>query len=111
MAIVITRGTTKTLYFTLDSNQNQEWVNLGNIKLRISQGNIVVDKFLVVDSGDPTLASVTFTQEETLRFREGKGEFQLVSVIGNQYSEIVLKSAVFEVIILKSLWNEVVHNA
>lgn len=110
MAISIRRGTTKTLMFTLDCCCNQEWADLGKVIVRLQQGSLVIDKELTVSESDPTAATVEYSQEETIQLNEGSpAEIQIFSINGTE-KETALKSDVYEVKVLKSLWNEVVHN-
>lgn len=110
MAISIRKGTTKTLMFTLDCCCNQEWEDLGTVKVRLKQGNLIIDKELTVSESDPTSATVEYSQDETIQLLEGSpAEIQLFSIQGTD-NEIALKSDIYEVSILRSLWSEVVHN-
>lgn len=110
MAIDIRKGTTKSLIFTIDCD-NKEWTDLGTVHVRLKQGSLVIDKIPTILASDPTSAQVDYTQEETIRLIEGqKAELQIFPVIGPEESEIAVKSDVYEVNVLRSLWNEVVHN-
>ena len=110
MAITIRRGTTKTIIFTIDC-ENKEWSDLGTVHVRLKQGSLIIDKIPTILQSDPTSAQVDYTQDETIQLIEGqKAELQIFPVINSNGSEIAIKSDIYEVNILRSLWNEVVHN-
>ena len=110
MAIDIRKGTTKTIIFTIDCG-NKEWTDLGTVHVRLKQGSLIIDKIPRILASDPTSAQVDYTQEETIQLAEGqKAELQIFPVIGSADSEVAIKSDVYEVNVLRSLWNEVVHN-
>ena len=106
---IIRRGTTKSLAFTLDCCEKL-WTDLGTLKVRLQQGQTVVDKTMTVDTNDKSKAYVTFTQEETLQFKEGDAEFQIFILKGPRATEVATKSEVYQVEIARSLWDTAVHN-
>lgn len=111
MAISIRKGTTKTIIFTIDCD-NKQWTDLGTVHVRLKQGSLIIDKTPTILVDDPTSAQVDYTQDETIQLIEGqKAELQIFPVIGSGSSEVAVKSDVYEVNVLKSLWSEVVHNA
>ena len=101
----IIRGTTPII--TINLEDGVTFSDLGNVKLRIKQGTFSIDK-------DPSLidgstATFEYTQDETLRLYEGTAYLQLIGVKGTS-DEVVNKSGVYTINIVKSLWNEAVHN-
>lgn len=95
----IIRGTTPTIVIELEDDVN--FSELGRCVLRIKQGELFIDK-------EPYETSLNegkfkYTEEETLKLIEGKAWIQLVGK-----DENVEKTDVYEINILKSLWNEVV---
>ena len=101
----IIRGTTPSIIIELEDGVN--FSELGEVKLRIRQGWTFIDKAPVSVSGNTGI--FVYTQEETLKLYEGNAYIQLIGVKGN-YEEIVNKTEVYEIKILRSLWNEAVHN-
>lgn len=95
----IIRGTTPTIIIELEDNVKFE--DLGKCVLRIKQGTYVIDKepFEVSDN----IGKFLYSEEETLKLIEGKAWVQLVGKDLN-----VEKTPVYEISILRSLWNEVV---
>lgn len=95
----IIRGTTPTI--TIELEDSVSFSSLGKVVLRIKQGTTIVDK-------EPyevnfNLGKFKYTEEETLKLIEGKAWIQLVGK-----DTEVEKTDVYEIGILKSLWNEVV---
>lgn len=95
----IIRGTTPTIIIELE--EDVKFSNLGKVVLRIKQGTTYIDKepFEVSDN----IGKFLYSEEETLKLIEGKAWVQLVGKDQN-----VEKTPVYEIEILKSLWNEVV---
>ena len=95
----IIRGTTPTIIIELEDNV--KFNTLGKVILRIKQGTLFIDKepFETEDN----IGKFKYTEEETLKLIEGKAWIQLVGKDDN-----VEKTNVYEIEILKSLWNEVV---
>lgn len=110
MALSIRRGTTKTLQLTIDCCK-KIWSDLGTIIVRLKQGELVIDKTPIVDSEDPTMCRVIYTQDETIQLKSGMpAQMQIFSIIGGTSQEVAAKSGVYEVTVLESLWDEVIHN-
>ena len=101
----IIRGTTPSIIIELEDGVN--FSELGEVKLRIKQGWTFIDKAPVSVSGNTGI--FVYTQEETLKLYEGDAYIQLIGVKGN-YEEVVNKTEVYGIKILRSLWNEAVHN-
>ena len=95
----IIRGTTPTIVIELEDEVR--FSSLGKCILRIKQGDLVIDKEPFEVSGSE--GKFRYTEEETLKLLEGKAWIQLVGKDDN-----VEKTNVYEIAILKSLWNEVV---
>lgn len=95
----IIRGTTPTI--TIELEDEISFSSLGKVVLRIKQGTIIVDKEPFEVSGN--IGKFKYTEEETLKLIEGKAWIQLVGK-----DTEVEKTDVYEIGILKSLWNEVV---
>lgn len=101
----IIRGTTPII--TINLEDGVTFNDLGNVKLRIKQGTFSLDKDPETIEGSS--ATFRYTQDETLRFYEGSANIQLIGVKGTT-DEVVNKSMVYGIEIVKSLWNESVHN-
>ena len=101
----IIRGTTPSIIIELEDGVN--FSELGEVKLRIKQGWTFIDKAPVSVSGNTGI--FVYTQEETLKLYEGDAYIQLIGVKGN-YEEVVNKTEVYGIKVLRSLWNEAVHN-
>ena len=95
----IIRGTTPTI--TIELEDEVSFSSLGKVVLRIKQGTTIIDKEPYEVSGN--IGKFKYTEEETLKLIEGKAWIQLVGKDDN-----VEKTNVYEIEILKSLWNEVV---
>lgn len=111
-SLSIRRGTTKTFLFTIDEQASKDFDDLGKLLLRITQdGGPTFDRELEVNELNKKQASVSFSQEETIRFKEGKKfSYQLFSIIGPEPTEVAAKSDIHTGSVLPSLWNEVIHN-
>ena len=107
----IRRGTTKKVTFLIKCNcSGTTWSDLGTLKFRLTQGNVTLDKTLVIVSSDHTSAYIKYTQEDTLRFSVGSARGQLFSITGTGNAEVALKTHVYNVEIQESLWDQAVHN-
>lgn len=95
----IIRGTTPTIIIELEDDV--KFSELGRCVLRIKQGDLFIDKEPFEVSGSE--GKFKYSEEETLKLLEGKAWIQLVGK-----DENVEKTNVYEIAILKSLWNEVV---
>ena len=101
----IIRGTTPSI--TVNLEDGVKFSDLGTVILRIRQGWTCIDKepsFIEESTG-----VFKYTQEETLKLYEGSASIQLIGVKGNG-NEIVNKTITYPITILKSLWNEAVHD-
>lgn len=88
---------------------DRKWSDFGTIHVRIAQGPLFIDKEFSDEDTDCLL--VEYTQEETIRLNENKpAELQVFSVDGEVESEVALKTQIYKISILKSLWSEVLHN-
>ena len=101
----IIRGTTPSITVNLDDGV--KFSDLGTVILRIKQGTFSIDK-------EPTKVEEStgifnYTQEETLKLYEGTASIQLIGVKGTN-NEIVNKTETYQISVLRSLWNEGVHN-
>ena len=101
----IIRGTTPSITVNLDDGV--KFSDLGTVILRIKQGTFSIDK-------EPTKVEEStgifnYTQEETLKLYEGTASIQLIGVKGTN-NEIVNKTETYQISVLRSLWNEAVHN-
>ena len=101
----IIRGTTPQIEVILENGTTFD--SLGKVILRIKQGTLSIDKEPY--SKDANFALFKYTQEETIKLQEGKAEVQLVGINENG-EETVSKTYCYEIQILKSLWNKVIHN-
>lgn len=101
----IIRGTTPSITVNLDDGV--KFSELGTVILRIKQGTFSIDK--MPSYTEESTGVFEYTQEETLRLYEGTATIQLIGVKGTN-NEIVNKTITYPITILKSLWNEAVHN-
>lgn len=101
----IIRGTTPSITIELEDGVN--FSDLGDVRLRIRQGWTFIDKEPF--SINKNIGIFVYTQEETLKLYEGDAYIQLIGIKGNN-DEIVNKTDVYHIDILRSLWNEAVHN-
>lgn len=101
----IIRGTTPSI--TVNLEDGVKFSDLGTVILRIRQGTFSIDKEPVSVSGN--IGVFNYTQEETLRLYEGSASIQLIGVKGTS-NEIVNKTEIYPITIIRSLWNEAVHN-
>lgn len=101
----IIRGTTPSI--TVNLEDGVKFSDLGTVILRIRQGWTCIDK--EPSSTDGSTGVFEYTQEDTLKLYEGSATIQLIGIKGTN-NEVVNKTIVYQVSILKSLWNEAVHN-
>ena len=101
----IIRGTTPTITVNLDDGI--KFSDLGTVILRIKQGTFSIDKEPISISGSTGVFE--YTQDETLKLYEGTASIQLIGVKGTN-DEIVNKTETYTINVLRSLWNEAVHN-
>lgn len=111
MALSIRRGTSKLLQLTLENCNTQDyiWSDFGSIRVRLSQGSVCVDKFATIDYNDETACFVYYSQEDTIKFSDKyKAKLQVFVLNESLEHQVASKSSVFDVIILESLWDNVV---
>ena len=101
----IIRGTAPSI--TVNLEDGVKFSELGKVILRIKQGTMSIDK--EPSSILETSAVFNYTQEETLKLYEGTAKIQLIGVKGT-INEVVNKTETYTIQILRSLWNEAVHN-
>ena len=99
------RGTTPSITVVLEDGIN--FSDLGNVTLRIKQGTFSIDKEPTIIEGNS--GKFDYTQEETIKLYEGTAQVQLIGVKGTN-DEIVNKTETYTINVLRSLWNEGVHN-
>lgn len=101
----IIRGTTPSI--TVNLEDGVKFSELGTVILRIKQGTMSIDKEPSKINGSSAI--FTYTQDETIKLYEGTASIQLIGVKGTN-NEIVNKTETYTINVLRSLWNEVVHN-
>lgn len=101
----IIRGTTPSI--TVNLEDGVKFSEIGKVVLRIRQGWTYIDKEPSYTEGSTGVFK--YTQEETLKLYEGSASIQLIGIKGIN-NEIVNKTITYPITILKSLWNEAVHN-
>lgn len=101
----IIRGTTPSI--TVNLEDDVKFSDLGTVILRIRQGWTCIDK--EPSSTDGSTGVFEYTQEDTLKLYEGSASIQLIGVKGTS-DEVVNKTETYTIEILRSLWNESVHN-
>lgn len=88
---------------------DKKWKDLGRVLVRLIQGNYILDKSF--EGTDSSFLIVDYTQEDTIKLVEGKpGTIQVFCIDGSPSEESAIKSQTYNFTVLKSLWNEVVHN-
>ena len=108
MAIYIRRGTSKVLQLCLEgcSEQTYIWRDLGSIRVRLTQGAVVIDKRPVIDKNDSSCCLVYYSQADTIRLKSGmKARLQVFTLKESSYHQTAIKSEVFEIPIEESLWD------
>ena len=101
------KGTTPT--FSIQLSGNKDFSELGTVMVRFKQGNVCVDVTPVVTSL-ASVATVTLTQEQTLGFRSGAVQVQLVGVSNTSNQEVVVKSEIAEINVKDSIITTAQHN-
>ena len=85
------------------------WADLGTIHIRLKQGSVVIDK--TYTDVYESILEVKFSQDETIRLSSGtSATIQIKGVKGSPADETVSVSQEYLIPVLKSLWDEVVHN-
>lgn len=101
-------GTTPT--FTIQLSNGVRYRDLGEkLFFRFKQGNTIIDAEPDVDASS-NLATVKLRQEDTLRFRQGDVQVQLIGVNGNSTTEIVVKSDIAIINARDTIINTAYHN-
>lgn len=111
MALNIRRGASRVFQITLENCEALDylWSDLGTIRVRLSQGDVYVDKIAIIDPNDATACLVYYSQAETLKFSDKyKAKLQVFVLNESQSHQLAIKSSVFDVIVSESLWNEYV---
>lgn len=111
MALNIRRGASRVFYITLENCEAQDfiWRDLGTIRVRLSQGNVVVDKIAEIDHNDETACFVYFSQEDTIKFSDKfKAKVQVFILRESTDHQLAVKSTPFDVVVMESLWDEVI---
>lgn len=111
-SLSITRGTTKTFLMEIENEDGADrtWEDYGTVLLRIKQDSTILDKECTILPNDKKVLRASFTQDETIKLREGKFKMQLFSIIGPTVNEIACKPDVMYGFVKESLWDEVIHN-
>lgn len=101
------RGTTPI--FTIQLSNGIKYSDLGStLFFRFKQGSFFVDVEPFINSVN--IAVVTLKQEDTLKFKTGAVQVQLIGVDGPEAKEVVVKSDIAEVIVKDSIINTAYHN-
>ena len=111
MALTIRRGASRVFVITLENCAEDDyiWNELGTLMVRLRQGSVIVDKKLTIDSRDKKVGYVYFSQAETIKFRDdAKAKLQIFTLKESTYHQLAIKTDAFEVIVLESLWDNVV---
>lgn len=102
------KGTTPL--FTIQLTNGVRYDELGStLFFRFKQGNVVVDEVPLIRQGE-NIAVIKLKQEDTLKFKAGKVQVQLIGVDGPEETEMVIKSDIAEVIAKDSIINAAIHN-
>lgn len=113
MALSIRRGTTRVLVITLDgcTSDNYLWPVFDNSIVRLTQGNVVIDKEIVPLKSDFTTGLVAFSQKDTLQLNSTyKARLQIASLKETPDHQSLIKTPVFEINVEPSLWDEEITN-
>ena len=103
------KGTTPL--FTIQLTNGVRYNELGStLFFRFKQGNVVIDEAPLIREGE-NIAVVKLSQEDTLKFKPGKVQVQLIGVEGPSDAETVVKSDIAEIIARDSIINTVIHNS
>ena len=102
------RGTTPL--FTIQLTNGVKYSDLGStLFFRFKQGSTIVDVTPLINGSN--IAVVKLTQEDTLKFKAGKIQVELMGVDGPKETEVVVKSGIAEVIVKDSLITTAYHNS
>lgn len=103
------KGTTPL--FTIQLTNGIRYTELGStLFFRFKQGNTIIDEVPLIREGE-NIAVIKLSQEDTLRFKPGKVQVQLIGVEGPSDAEMVVKSDIAEIIARDSIINTAVHNS
>ena len=103
------KGTTPL--FTIQLTNGVRYDELGStLFFRFKQGNVVVDEVPLIRQGE-NIAVIKLKQEDTLKFKAGKVQVQLIGVDGPEETEMVIKSDIAEVVAKDSIINAPIHNS
>lgn len=111
MALSIRRGASRVFVITLEGCEDDDyiWSDLGTLMVRLRQGANIVDKKLTIDPHDHTKGYVYFSQAETIKFSDtAKAKIQVFTLKESTYHQLAIKTDAFDVIVLESLWDNVV---
>ena len=111
MALSIRRGASRVFRLSLENCVAFDylWKDLGTIRVRLSQGGIVVDKTPTIMTSDATSCLVYYSQEDTIRFSDqAKAKIQVFALKESTYHQLAVKSEIYDVEVYPSLWNEAI---
>ena len=101
------RGTTPT--FTIQLSNGVQYSTLGStLFFRFKQGSVVVDSTPTISNN---IATLKLSQEDTLKFKGGKVQVQMIGVDGTTNNESVVKSDIAELVVEDSIITTAYHNA
>ena len=101
------RGTTPVL--TIQLSNGVRYADLGStLFFRFKQGSVIVDVEPFINAAN--VAVVTLKQEDTLKFKVGNVQVQLIGVDGPKATEVVVKSDIAEIFVKDSIINTAYHN-
>ena len=101
------RGTTPTFHIQLSNGV--QYMDLGTtLFFRFKQGNVVVDAEPVIANN---MAIIKLSQEDTLKFKSGKVQVQMIGVDGVDPHETVVKSDIAEITADDSIILTPYHNS
>ena len=101
------KGTTPT--FTIQLSNGVQYSELGTtLFFRFKQGNVFVD---VTPDVQNNIATIKLTQDDTLSFKSGKVQVQLIGIDGTEENETVIKSDIAEVTVEETIIPTAYHNS
>ena len=103
--VAFIRGTTPEFIISLPDGVS--FSDLGTVIVRLKQVSVINDMILTVVDNK---GHCKLTQEQTLKYKVGKANLQLMAISGDEQHEVVPKSKIYKVKVLDSLWDEAVHN-
>lgn len=111
MALSIRRGASRVFVITLDNCTQESYTfnDFERVIVRLSQGAINIDKDLTISKTNGREGMVYFSQADTINFNEQvKARLQVFLLEESGYHQLAVKSDVFDLVVLESLWNNVV---